>query len=246
MSDSSTELLTAHHLPYRVVNVIENATEYVVLVTAYLQTWTHLDHAIRSAIARGVRVAAVLRSPDGSKREQDKKREEADALAELGVRVHFVDRLHAKAYMNENELIVTSFNLVHASQDSIELGVHFQEAALAQQCLSKIRAYCPELEVGKPAEPTRSKSPVATSPTAGSAYCIGCADPMPSDPSRPLCKSCYRSSRRGTELEALPRRTCHRCGSAHSSSLVRPICIECWKTLSKDEQTTLKQILSAR
>ena len=51
----SIELLTAHHLPYRVVNIIENAEQFVVLVTAYFTSWTDLDHAIRATVARAGR-----------------------------------------------------------------------------------------------------------------------------------------------------------------------------------------------
>ncbi len=144
MADN-VELLTAHHLPYRVVNIIEEAHEFVVLVTAYLTSWPHLDHAIKSAIARGVRVSLVLRAPDGAQRDRAKREREAADLKELGASVHFVDRLHAKAYINENAAIVTSFNLVSGSNESIELGVLLQDAELVHDCIAKIRSYCPEL-----------------------------------------------------------------------------------------------------
>jgi hypothetical protein len=237
MSDTSAELLTAHHLPYRVVNVIEDAKEFVVLVTAYLEMWTHLEHAIRGAVARRVPVTAILRTPDGSKREQDKKRDAAKHLEGLGATVHFVERLHAKAYINEGEAIVTSFNLVRASQDSIELGVHIQDPELVRDCLRKVSAYCPELS--KPVKPTAKPAGREAQPKKEDGFCIGCAESHPVDPTKPMCRSCYRSSKRGADPAALPKRSCHFCGSDHAATLDRPICIKCWKALSKTEQDDL-------
>ena len=237
MSDS-IELLTAHHLPYRVVNIIENAKQFVVLVTAYLDSWTHLDHAIKATVARGVPITLVMRAPDGAKRDREKRQEEADGLKALGVKVHFVERLHAKAYANEQEAIVTSFNLVSGSNESIELGVLIQDQVVVNDLLSKVRTYCPELSpLGKPAAQAKAAAPAAKA--VESAFCIGCSDPVPFDGTRPMCLSCYRSSKKGSEVERLPRRSCHACGKPGPGTLDKPICPDCWKVLPKDVQKQL-------
>ena len=241
----SIELLTAHHLPYRVVNIIGEAQEFVVLVTAYLTSWTHLDHAIKSTLARDVPISLVMRAPDGAKRDRAKREEEADALRKLGVRVHFVERLHAKVYINEKEAIVTSFNLVSGSNESIELGVLIQDQASVQDCVAKVRSYCPELDLGRPT-PTKTlkaDKPVPSATAAGAAFCIGCADPVPFEPSRPFCVSCYRSSRGGENLDALPKRCCHRCGKLGPATREKPICPDCWKHLPKEQQSQIASAL---
>jgi len=56
LSDSPVTLLSAHHLPYRVLGVIEEAKEYAVLVTAYLQAWSHLEQVVRVAVDRGTKL----------------------------------------------------------------------------------------------------------------------------------------------------------------------------------------------
>ena len=238
----SIELLTAHHLPYRVVNIIENAKQFVVLVTAYLTSWTHLDHAIKATVARGVPITLVMRAPDGAKRDREKRQEEADALRELGVTVHFVERLHAKAYANEQEAIVTSFNLVSGSNESIELGVLIQDQELVSDLINKIRTYCPELSpLGKPAVQVKAAAPAAKA--VESAFCIGCCEARPFDGTKPMCVSCYRSSKKGTEVERLPRRSCHACGKPGPGTLDKPICPDCWKALPKDVQKHLSATL---
>lgn len=244
----NVELLTAHHLPYRVVNIIENAQEFVVLVTAYLSSWTHLDHSIKNTIARGVPVSLVMRAPDGAKRDREKREEEAKALEALGVKVHFVERLHAKAYVNEKEAIVTSFNLVSGSNESIELGVLIQDQGLVRDCISKIRGYCPELAIEKPKAAkavkvthagARKEEPAEES----AAFCIGCSDPLAFNPTKPMCLSCYRSSKKGDNMDALPRRACHCCGKPGPGSLSRPICPACWQALPKESQIKITAAL---
>lgn len=240
----TVELLTAHHLPYRVVNIIEEAREFVLLVTAYLDSWTHLDHAIKNAVSRGVPITLVMRSPDGAKRDRAKREDEARSLKELGVQVHFVDRLHAKAYVNEKEAIVTSFNLVSGSNESIELGVLIQDPKLVRDCVAKVRAYCPEL----PSDPSRAaKLPNTHRPTGdpeSAAFCIGCSDALPFNPAKPMCLSCYRSSGKGEDFATLPRRACHCCGKPGLCTLSRPLCPECWKALPKDRQIQITSAIS--
>lgn len=241
------ELLTAHHLPYRVVNIIENAQEFVLLVTAYLTSWTHLDHAIKTTIARGVPISLVMRAPDGAKRDREKREQEAEDLRQLGVKVHFVERLHAKAYVNEQEAIVTSFNLVSGSNESIELGVLIQDAVLVRDCVSKVQAYCPDLMVAKAPSPKTGKATIPSSQKhelEGAASCIGCSGPLPFNPTKPMCLSCYRSSKKGEDLTALEKRSCHRCGKSGPATLARPICPDCWKSLPKDLQDRITAALA--
>lgn len=241
------ELLTAHHLPYRVVNIIENAQEFVLLVTAYLTSWTHLDHAIKTTIARGVPINLVMRAPDGAKRDREKREQEAEDLRQLGVKVHFVERLHTKAYVNEKEAIVTSFNLVGGSNESIELGVLIQDPVLVRDCVSKVQAYCPDLVAAKPPATKANRAATPASPKHEAetpAACIGCSDPLPFNPTKPMCLSCYRSSKNGEDLAALEKRSCHRCGKPGPATLARPICPECWKSLPKDLQDRITAALA--
>src|SRR5690606_32959106 len=123
MPTTKLETITDHHLAAKVIDVVTEAQEFAVLVTAYLKTWSHLTTAIRNAVDRGVRVHLVIRDEDGRKQEREKRSQELEKLQALGVIVHEVERLHAKAYLNERECIITSFNLLGASQDSIEIGV---------------------------------------------------------------------------------------------------------------------------
>lgn len=241
MADN-VELLTAHHLPFRVLNIIEEAQDFVVLVTAYLKSWTHLDHALKAAVARGVPVTVILRSPDGAKRDREKRTSEAKALEALGANVHYVDRLHAKAYVNEKAAIVTSFNLVSGSNESIELGVLIQDHDLVDDCIAKIRTYCPELD--DPRQAGKATERALISAAAETGHCIGCAEHLPRNPEKPLCRSCYRSSKKGSDLTALPERGCHFCGGGHAATLARPICQSCWKKIPKQEQATITASLA--
>ena len=130
MPDSAPELLVNHHVSHSVLELIENAKECVILVTAYIHLWPDLERAIQSALKRSVPVYCILREPDGSKRERDKARREIDRLKSLGPDVSLSPRLHAKVYLvvrrrsKETRAIVTSANLTTAGLgNNVELGV---------------------------------------------------------------------------------------------------------------------------
>lgn len=240
---TNSDILTAHHLPYAVVNILEKAQQYAVLTTAYLRSWLHLDHTIRTAVKRGVRVHLVIRTPDGSNRDRVKTRAEIDKFANAGVTVHPVERLHAKVYLNESEAIVTSFNLVMESHESHEIGVRFTDPQVVGDFFEALLGFAPGLEEARSKEartetPSQLEKQAARSATA---FCIGCSDELPRNPRRPLCRSCYSRSDGGYRCEELSKRVCHLCGKPHPGTLERPLCRECYRALPVNQRTTRKQ-----
>lgn len=75
------------------------------------------------------------------------------------------------------------------------------------------------------------------------AFCIGCHSILAFEPSRPMCLTCYRSSRRGTNLASLARRSCHRRGERNLGTLAKPICRPCWAQLPKSAQQAIIESL---
>ena len=189
MDQERTRIVTDHDLTYAVLKIIDNSRRYVVLASAYLASWAHLTRAIESAVARGVDVRLVTRTPDGWKRDRKKAEEAVEEFRRLGVTIDQVDRLHAKLYLNELEVVVTSFNLVGASHESVELGVHTTDPEMRRQCLAFLARHVPallEVENGKP----RRKSGEA----AADGYCIGCGTMQTFDPVS-LCVSVATANR---------------------------------------------------
>ena len=94
-----------------VLDLIREAKEQVVLVSPYNRFWRHLKDAIHEALQRDVRVTVVYRQ----EKDNDGNKILASWLLEKGGDVYEVEWLHAKIYLNESSLLVTSMNLLESS-----------------------------------------------------------------------------------------------------------------------------------
>ena len=68
--------------------------------------------------------------------------------------------------------------------------------------------------------------PSAGVPSHG--FCIRCKTEVPTDPSKPYCRRCYTT----WELFENPEyeeKHCHTCGSEHTSTLLKPVCLSCYR-----------------
>lgn len=227
MGESVVSVLSGHSVKQEVFNLLESARSRLLLVSAYLEVWPDLRMVLQRAVDRGVPIRVLVREPDRAK-EKEKLAEEVAALEELGVRVHRVERLHAKMYVSEQVAIVTSFNLVDASQGSLEVGVLLREPRLVREC----EAMASEILDAGAAE-SRGKERGADPMSRPEGYCIGCGAEIPYDPERPLCSGCYSRSNAGRKCSILPNRMCHRCGDAFSAVLNRPLCRGCYELVSE-------------
>lgn len=143
--------------------------------------------------------------------------------------MHPVPRLHAKVYLNESQAVITSFNLVGGSHDSVEFAVRIADPGVVAECYEMVASYCPELKAAR-----------ATARPTKVGFCIGCgSDSQGYDPAKPLCRDCYKASKRGAACDSLPNRVCHSCGVGHKATLEKPLCYDCYKQLSSAERVAL-------
>ena len=116
MSSPSVEVLTDDQITPRVLDILRNAEQHVALVSPYNKFWTHLRNEVKRAVARGVRVHFLYRAGEHN--------EDIEGLEGLGVKVYAVDNLHAKIYLNESSVLITSMNLHESSsKNSMEICV---------------------------------------------------------------------------------------------------------------------------
>jgi|GEM_PF-4547946 len=120
------ELLTNDSISDKIEQMIAEAKEYIYLISPYLYhiPKTALNHLI-NANNRGVRVVLIFKK---GLVVQGKEIEKLQILNNLNC--FCSDRLHGKLYFNENEGVVSSFNLFSGEPlSSIEFGVHFTRAS---------------------------------------------------------------------------------------------------------------------
>jgi hypothetical protein len=120
------EFLTSKSISDRVEQMIVEAQEFIYLVSPYLYNISkEIFDGLKSAEERGVRVVLVYKKGLGA---QGKEIEKLYNLSNLTI--FCSERLHARAYFNEKEGIVTSFNLLSGEGTyNIDYGIHLTKSA---------------------------------------------------------------------------------------------------------------------
>ena len=120
MNRPSVEIIKDDHITTRVLDILRNAKKHVTLVSPYNKFWMHLSNEIQAAVERGVRVDFIYRN--------DERNEAIEWLKGVGVNVHAVKNLHAKIYLNESSVLVTSMNLLESSsKNSMEICISIND-----------------------------------------------------------------------------------------------------------------------
>jgi sugar-specific transcriptional regulator TrmB len=111
---SNITVVTDDRIRSCMLDILRDAKEEVVLISPYLALWGQLEEQIISALEREVDVTVLMRDPkDGhiNRTTQD----DIGWLFDQGVDVGLVECLHAKIYMNEEYLVVSSMHVTEAS-----------------------------------------------------------------------------------------------------------------------------------
>ncbi len=231
MSQDSKSVFWNQDVSGQLIAIIDQAQKYVVMVTPYLKFdgWENLTRAIERAAARRVDVTFVVRS--------DEKQVESSAVDWLisnKVKVRCLSRLHAKVYLNESVVMVSSMN-THSSSalNNLEIAMMVRDPAEAQE----VRSYVSE-HLLKPSEPIAKADPIldvfraeqtkAPKPETRAGVCIRCRRQIVLNPSRPLCDKCYDEWAEYANVE-YREKFCHICGKPSATTYAKPLCRECYQ-----------------
>ncbi len=230
----------------RIVALIRDAKERVMLVSAYsnLGTDDRLGREIRDALSRRVRVTMIVREDDRT----PLKAAWLEALRpqlEAGLVLKSVAGLHAKVYLSDSAVLISSLNLLSASfLKTIEVGLWSDEPGVIREVDAFLkREVVPHAQPvalgGRPqlgAAPASSPRPVArpASPKGKllrKGRCIRCADPVPLNPDRPYCPDCFDEWAEW-ENEDYQDEFCHGCGDGYPATMAQPLCRDCFKSVA--------------
>ena len=104
------KVISNHHILPTLIDLINNAKEYIVLISPYIKLNKHMLKSINDAYIRGVKVKVVYQSPKILDK-IDTTPLDIDDLEIIGVDVYHIDDLHTKLYLSEKSSIITSMNL---------------------------------------------------------------------------------------------------------------------------------------
>lgn len=201
----------------QVMHIMDAAREYAIFVTPYLDLWNHLQNAIDKAVDKGVKVSFILRSNNDQRKEDD-----VNWLIQHRVRVYEVPDLHAKIYLNESSVLISSMNITeHSTTNSLEFAMIVRNKNSAKE----FRDYVSQLRKrAKPIESSRSEKREIQE----TGKCIRCAREISYDSDRPLCEKCYASWAKYGDTE-YPEEYCHSCGKPSTVTYGRPLCPSCFR-----------------
>lgn len=238
-------------VPTRVLSLIREAEEYVLLVSPYVKPWGHLRQALELAAKKPVTVTAVVRKDPDGKIGGTKGMDAVQWLLDLEAEVQTVAGLHSKIYLNEKSVIVSSMNLLtSSSQGSHEFAIAVPPGPMAEEVREYVKGtligLAEPLEVKKATKPRprrQASSPrpkqEQKDPTLGGrisgflggllkdAACIRCQKAIDYDLDRPFCDDCYASWSKYRN-EEYQEKHCHRCGKNRKTSHARPLCRTCY------------------
>ena len=229
------EFLTTEGVSDRLVNIIREAKEFILLISPYVDVSDRLKERIEDTEPTGIKVSLIY----GKKQKQRGK--EGWFTTKKWINTYYYEKLHAKCYLNESKALLTSMNLVEYSQtNNREIGMLVsldEEPAIYEQILteaesiksaSKVINVSTRMVKAEDADNASSDSgstrrkPRSQPETLVKGYCIQCRTSVDFDWSKPLCGADYWAKGR-TGIKNF----CHKCSQPHRTSLKRPLCESC-------------------
>lgn len=115
-------IISTRGISYRIDEIIKTAKKEIILITPYLKIASPLFQRLKRADNRGVDITIIYGKTD-------LKPELKSQLEKLkNCRLLYLDKLHAKIYLNEKEGVLCSMNLYDYSEvNNYELGIQFSK-----------------------------------------------------------------------------------------------------------------------
>ena len=209
MAFSSYKVAFDAQLKENLDRLIDEANEYLYLISPYLNLGNVLTESILKAMAKGVQVVLVHHT------RQFDKPETLPSLQRLnsaGCKIFHHPNLHAKIYMNEDEVIITSLNLVAGSfENSLESGYITSLKESHRTTLKYIRDQILNSDLVQESD--------ISDAVLNKGYCIRTKARIPLNPDRPIEHDEYFSS--GKKKNG---KYCHYCGEEAGTSVAQPFC----------------------
>lgn len=153
--------------------------------------------------------------------------------------------LHAKCYVNDKQMIITSLNLYEFSMaNNKEMGVLIDlsdenDKTLFEDAMKEIDYIDSTSERFKfntatvqenktETRPKKKNTPISKSSNNGNGHCIRCNKSIKLNPLVPYCKDCYKIWNKYGD-EEYPEEYCHICGTEKETTMLKPTCYPCYK-----------------
>ena len=242
------EFLTVKRCASKIEEIVEQATEFVWLVSPYID----IDRGLKERLQDQDRAGIPMRLVHRDRKHLEAESEWLNSLESL--RIYYRKSLHAKCYMNEKEALITSLNLYEYSQvnnDEFGILVTCQDDEDLYKSVLKGADYIfrhaddIKKKAARDLPPPPPRVPAAQTQTAErprrraadrkpalpqAGVCIRDGATIEFEILKPYCDKCFRSWNRYKNREYKEEK-CHACGRDWETDMDRPLCWDCRRTL---------------
>ena len=233
--------LTTTDISSELEKIIKGANDRLILMSPYLK----VNQRLKDLLEDKNRFKIDIRVVYGKNELQPEENNWLESLT--SVRTSFRQNLHAKCYLNEDKVLVSSMNLYEFSQqNNDEMGLlvlREEEPALYEEIYDeamRIVRMSDELRVTvariEPIEegvgPSRPRGTRTKGQAPDTGFCLRCRESIPANAARPYCGRCYRSWSR-FENNDYEEDHCHVCGKKHKATMAKPVCPTCYRKHKK-------------
>jgi hypothetical protein len=216
------EILTTPQITSKIIDIIEKAEEYCFVVSPYFDPWIQSKISFEYASNKKKKIIFFFR--------HNQKKEDIDSIKEFHDKSHFdivfINNLHAKIYVNENEALITSMNLTdYAQANNHEIGVLIKN----KKKLNEIKDIIDKIfRTGKVSNIGNKYYKLLNNNLFFEkeiSYCTNCGDPRIKIKNYYYCENCTEKNRKG-EISLLTQ-YCYLCGEKLAKNGDKSVCPRC-------------------
>jgi phosphatidylserine/phosphatidylglycerophosphate/cardiolipin synthase-like enzyme len=193
------EFLTTQGTSYHIEKIIIEAKNKLVLVSPYLQISKTFYERLKDASNKNVAIKIIYGK-------DELKPNEKNSLAELkNIELFYFQNLHAKCYLNESKMVITSMNMYEFSEKTNrEMGVlidRIKDKELFDSAIEETRSILLSAEPVPLRKSERQTLKPDKSIIKGETnskfrkqlrgYCIRCETRIDYNPAKPYCPDCF-------------------------------------------------------
>ncbi|MGE5412259.1 MAG: phospholipase D family protein [Clostridiales bacterium] len=223
------EFLTTKGTAFKLEEIIKGAISKLVLVSPFLQISHQFKERLTDASDRGVVIKLVYG------KEKKLKEDQFTILSDIkNLELFYSPHLHAKCYLNETSMVITSMNFYsHSEENNREMGVLFDrnyDKNVFDAAINEIQSIIKSSEKQelRPLKLEISKERVYIKSQNHNGFCIRCRKEIKFRPDKPLCKSCQKEWDKYLNINHIEN-YCHNCGNDHGTKIILPQCPECFQ-----------------
>lgn len=212
------KFLTTSGISSKIETIIKEANSMIVLVSPFLQINNNIYERLMDASKSGKKIFFIYREDQLNKTEREKIHQLENVF------LYHHNSLHAKCYLNEKEVLITSMNLYEFSEkNNREMGVVLYKSTDEEAYLNTVK----EIESLKNNSINLSLKNKQINVKTKKGYCIRCRTFINHNTNKPYCIECYEVWEQ-YDNPFYEENYCHTCGKNEDTSMEKPECYDCY------------------